>query len=83
MGSDVHSGLAAGLGADLTADGCIKVDHHQRTTVPGLYAAGDAVLGLDQISHAMDEAGVAATAVRNSLAEQQPLLRQPFSSAAL
>ena len=42
---------------------------------PGLYAAGDVVLGLDQISHAMGEGGVAATTIRNDLAKETPLLR--------
>ena len=51
------------------------VDTHQRTSVPGAYAAGDVVLGLDQMSHAMGEAGVAATTIRNDLAKQRPLLR--------
>jgi thioredoxin reductase (NADPH) len=63
------------VGADLSAESCIKVDSHQRTSVPGLYAAGDVVIGLDQISHAMGEGGVAATTIRNDLATQQPLLR--------
>ncbi len=75
LGSDIHSRLASDLGADTTTDGCIKVDPHQRTSVAGLYAAGDVVKGLDQISHAMGEAGVAATAIRNDLAERGPLLR--------
>ena len=76
LGSDVHSNLAEMVGADLADTGCIKVDSHQRTSVPGLYAAGDVVIGLDQISHAMGEGGVAATTIRNDLARQQPLLRQ-------
>jgi len=75
LGSDIHSDLARALGAAVTDEGCIKVDAHQRTSVPGLYAAGDVVLGLDQISHAMGEAGVAATTVRNDLASLAPLLR--------
>ena len=75
LGSDVHSDLARALGAAVTEDGCIKVDAHQRTSIPGLYAAGDVVLGLDQISHAMGEAGVAATTLRNDLAALAPLLR--------
>ena len=75
LGSDIHSGLARALGADCSAEGCIRVDSHQRTTVPGLYAAGDVVLGLDQISHAMGEGGVAATTIRNDLAERFPPLR--------
>jgi thioredoxin reductase (NADPH) len=76
LGSDAHNELAAQVGAELSSDtGCIVVDSHQRTTVAGLYAAGDVVLGLDQISHAMGEGGVAATTIRNDLAETQPLLR--------
>ena len=31
--------------------------------------------GLDQISHAMGQAGVAATAIRNALAKKRPLRR--------
>jgi thioredoxin reductase (NADPH) len=75
LGSDVHSTLAKALGAALADEGCITVDAHQRTSVPGLYAAGDVVSGLDQISHAMGEAGVAATTIRNDLARTAPLRR--------
>ncbi len=75
LGSTARSELARGLGASLTDEGCIKVDPHQRTSVSGLYAAGDVVIGLDQISHAMGEAGVAATTLRNDLAAATPLLR--------
>jgi thioredoxin reductase (NADPH) len=75
MGSDIHSGLARALSANLTDEGCIKVDVRQRTSVQGLYAAGDVVVGLDQISHAMGEAGVAATTMRNDLADASPLRR--------
>jgi thioredoxin reductase (NADPH) len=52
------------------------VDNHQRTTVAGLYAAGDVAKGLDQISHAMGEGGVAATTIRNDIAETCLLLRR-------
>jgi thioredoxin reductase (NADPH) len=75
LGTTPQSELAALLGAGLTDDGCIKVDPHQRTSVAGLYAAGDVVIGLDQISHAMGEAGVAATTLRNDLAAASPQLR--------
>lgn len=75
LGSEIHSEFAKDLGAALTQDGCIKVDAHQRTSIPGLYAAGDVVIGLDQISHAMGQAGVAATTLRNDLAGLAPLLR--------
>lgn len=76
LGSDVHCELAQQAGARLSPEsGCITVDKHQRTSVPGLYAAGDVVIGLDQISHAMGEGGVAATTIRNDLAKRRPLLR--------
>jgi len=76
LGSDVHSELAGQIGVALSGEtGCIVVDSHQRTNVPGAYAAGDVVLGLDQISHAMGEGGVAATTIRNDLAKERPLLR--------
>jgi thioredoxin reductase (NADPH) len=76
LGSDTHIQLAEMAGADLSASECIKVDAHQRTSVPGLYAAGDVVIGLDQISHAMGEGGVAATTIRNDLAKLRPLWRE-------
>jgi len=75
LGSDIRSELAIGVRARRTAEGCLIVDAHQRTNVPGLYAAGDVVLGLDQISHAMGEGGVAATTIRNDLAKTRPLRR--------
>lgn len=75
LGSRIRSELAAEAGAKTTADGCLVVDAHQRTSIPGLFAAGDVVKGLDQISHAMGEGGVAATAIRNYLAELEPLRR--------
>lgn len=75
MGSTIRSELAVAAGARATDTGCLEVDDHQRTTVPGLFAAGDVVKGLDQISHAMGEAGVAATTIRNELDERRPLRR--------
>jgi thioredoxin reductase (NADPH) len=75
LGSHVRSELAKQAGAELAETGCVVVDDHQRTSVPGLFAAGDVVLGLDQISHAMGEGGVAATTIRNHLAEVRPIRR--------
>ncbi|TFI59351.1 NAD(P)/FAD-dependent oxidoreductase [Sphingomonas parva] len=75
LGSDTHVELAVQLGATLK-DGNLVVDSHQRTSIPGLYAAGDVVLGLDQISHAMGEGGVAATTIRNDMAKVRPIKRE-------
>jgi thioredoxin reductase (NADPH) len=75
LGSRVRSDLAAAVGARVSEDHCLVADQHQRTNIPGLFAAGDVVKGLDQISHAMGQGGVAATAIRNYLAELEPLRR--------
>jgi thioredoxin reductase (NADPH) len=75
LGSDVHCQLAEMVGARLNDDGRAGVDAHMRTSVEGVYAAGDLVIGLDQISNAMGQGGVAATTIRNDLAKKSPLLR--------
>ena len=67
LGTIVNSGLAQLLGAEHTAEGCLIVDKHQQTSVAGLYAAGDIVAGLSQITVAMGQAAIAATAVHNRL----------------
>ena len=68
-------GIEEVVGADVAEGGCILVDDHQRCSIPGLYAAGDVVIGLDQISHAMGEGGVAAVTIRNDLTQDNPLVR--------
>ncbi len=76
LGSDVHNELAGQVGVALAgATGCILVDGHQRTNLTGVYAAGDVVIGLDQIGHAIGEGGVAATTIRNDLARLRALDR--------
>jgi thioredoxin reductase (NADPH) len=67
LGSEVRSDLARALGARCNDVGCLFVDERQRTSVDGLYAAGDVVSDLDQISVATGHAAVAATAIHNSL----------------
>ncbi len=75
LGSIIHADLAVMAGAGTTDEGCVIVDAHQRTSIPQLYAAGDVVIGLDQISNAMGQAGVAATTIRNDLAAKAPIRR--------
>lgn len=77
LGSDPHILLAKQVGAKLGENGCVATDDHQRTSIRGLYAAGDVVIGLDQISHAMGDGGVAATTIRNDIASREPLFREP------
>ena len=67
LGSDSNNALARQLGLQLSDDRCIVVDIKQRASVPGVYAAGDIVTSLDQISVAMGHAAIAATALHNDL----------------
>ena len=83
LGSDTHTQLGEMVGATLAEDGCFLCDTNMRTSVAGLYAAGDVVHGLDQISHAMGEGGQAATTIRNDLAELSPILRKPMNEPEL
>jgi thioredoxin reductase (NADPH) len=68
LGTEPRNALARQIGAELDGeDGRLVVDAHQQTTVDGLYAAGDIVAGLNQISVAMGQAAVAAAAIHNRL----------------
>ena len=68
LGCSSRSELAIRAGAAVNPkDGRLIVDEHQETTVKGLFAAGDVVRGLNQISTAEGEAAVAATAMHNRL----------------
>jgi thioredoxin reductase (NADPH) len=67
LGTEARHRLASLLGAALFKNNCIRVDAHMRTNVAGLYAAGDVIEGLDQISAAIGNAAIAATAIHNDL----------------
>jgi thioredoxin reductase (NADPH) len=67
LGCKVRSTLALELGARHDEQGGFVVDAHQQTSVEGLYAAGDVVSGLDQLTVAVGQAAVAATAIHNRL----------------
>ena len=67
LGARPRSELAASLGARLSESGEIVVDAHQRTSVPHLYAAGDVVDALNQISVGMGQAAIAVTDMHNQL----------------
>ena len=67
MGETARSQLAAGLGAHTGDCGELTVDGHQRTSVEGLYAIGDVVVGINQISVSTGQAAVASTDIHNRL----------------
>lgn len=67
LGIRPRSRLASMLGLPLTNDGSLEDSAPFRTAIPGLYAAGDIVAGLDQISVAMGQGAAAATRAHNWL----------------
>ncbi len=67
LGETAHSRLALDLGAECAEDGRLVVNDKQATSVAGLYAAGDVVNNLNQITVACAQAAVAATDIHNHL----------------
>ncbi len=67
MGARVRSELAVMVGAQLDERGSIFTDSHQRSSVPGLWAAGDVTTCLNQIAVATGHAAIAATAIHRAL----------------
>jgi thioredoxin reductase (NADPH) len=67
LGCQPQSALAEAAGAESDEQGALRVSRDQMTTVEGLYAAGDVVSALDQISVAVGHSGVAATAIHGAL----------------
>ena len=67
LGSDAQSHLATALGARVDDNLELVVDARMQTSVDGLYAIGDVVSGLNQISVGMGHAAIAATCIHNRL----------------
>lgn len=72
LGVTVQSGLARSLGAECGRQGDLIVDRKRmQTSIPGLYAAGDVVHGLNQISVAVGQAAVAAASIHHVLSQRR------------
>jgi thioredoxin reductase (NADPH) len=67
LGCNVRSQLATSLGARCTEVGTVEVDEHQQTSVERVYAVGDVVSDLHQLTVATGHAAVAATNIHNQL----------------
>ena len=72
LGTSPRTELAQQAGALTAKDDRLWVNDHQMTSIPGLYAAGDMVRGLNQISIAQAEAAIATTDIHNRLREVEP-----------
>jgi thioredoxin reductase (NADPH) len=72
LGAEPNSKLARSLDAELSPEGYITVDTEARTSIPGLYAAGDVTrLFSHQIVTAAHEGATAAMAVSFDLYAQE------------
>lgn len=67
LGCRNRSELAVAIGAKCASGGDIVCDKNQQTSVPGLYAAGDVVSALNQVSVATGHGALAATHIHNHL----------------
>ncbi len=70
LGSRPNIELAKQLGIRVDEENCVLTDKEQRLGLRGLYAAGDVVSALDQLSVAAGHAAIAATAMHNDLRER-------------
>ncbi|HEV2066798.1 MAG TPA: NAD(P)/FAD-dependent oxidoreductase, partial [Thermomicrobiales bacterium] len=71
QGAEPNTELARALGVELNAEGYIKVDTEAKTSVPGVYAAGDVTrLFSHQVLTAAHEGGTAASALNHALYQQ-------------
>lgn len=70
LGCDLPLAPVDHLGLDLDEDGYIRVDYNQETSVRGIYAAGDLVSQINQISVAFGQATIAAVHIHNALDDE-------------
>jgi thioredoxin reductase (NADPH) len=70
LGCDLHLEPVADLRLDLDEDGYVRVDIDQETSCPGVYAAGDLVSQINQISVAFGQAAIAAVRIHNALDDE-------------
>ncbi|MGH8076556.1 MAG: NAD(P)/FAD-dependent oxidoreductase [Lysobacter sp.] len=84
LGAEAQAHLATGMGARVDDTGALRVDAAMQTTVDGLYAIGDVVSALNQISVAVGHAAIAASAIHNRLPAnyREDEASQPASAGA-
>ena len=66
-----HSDLAEKLGCDFTSFGLVQVDAQGKTSVPGVYAAGDLALRVHQVVVAAADGSIAGMAINHDLLTEE------------
>ena len=72
IGEDPENRLAKILGLEMDEYGYVKVDKNQRTSLKGVYAAGDITGGVRQIVTACAEGAIAALSSTEALGKKYP-----------
>ncbi|MDQ3510709.1 MAG: NAD(P)/FAD-dependent oxidoreductase [Pseudomonadota bacterium] len=67
LGGDAQAHLAVQLGARVDEHGELEVDAQMQSSIDGLYAIGDVVSALNQISVAVGHAAIASSAIHGRL----------------
>ncbi|PJJ59799.1 NAD(P)/FAD-dependent oxidoreductase [Hymenobacter chitinivorans] len=68
---ELHCLLPVSLGCDLTAQGLLQVDEMQRTSVPGIFAAGDATTPMRSVAVAVAAGTKVGAFVNHELIHEQ------------
>ncbi len=63
-----HSAIPAELGCEFTEQGYLRVDATQKTTIDGVYAAGDNSSPMRSVANAVSTGNMAGAAVNRELA---------------
>ena len=66
-----HSDIPASLGCELTEHDHIKIDHLQRTSIPGVYACGDNSSGMRSVANAVSSGNLTGGMVNKDLTEEE------------
>jgi len=72
IGESANSQLAQASGVETEEGGCIKIDIHQRTNLPGVYAAGDVT------NHPVRQIGTAVGQGITAALEAYGYIRRPY-----
>lgn len=65
-----HSSIPQELGCELTKDGYIKIDHSQKTSIPGIYACGDNTTRIRTVANAVSMGTTTGLMVNKELIEE-------------
>jgi thioredoxin reductase (NADPH) len=71
LGCDVNLQPVRHLSLKLDSEGYVVTDCRQETSIPGIYAAGDLVSNINQISVAFGQAAVSAVELHNAIGDEE------------